>query len=89
MWFKYVSNNLWRDFKLSTSASAMVTYDTKSKNHFFAVNLLLKLFSATVANANIGSLKSLHTFLYKCLYHLLVKFEQNRMGQKYTHFSVF
>ena len=29
----------------------------------FAANLPLKLFPATVANANIGSLKSLHTFL--------------------------
>ena len=29
----------------------------------FAVNLPLKLFSATVANADIGSLKSLHTSL--------------------------
>ena len=45
----------------------------------FAVNLPLKLFPATVANADIGSLKPLHTFLKKCLYHMLVKFEQNRM----------
>ena len=29
----------------------------------FAANLPLKLFRATVANADIGSLKSLHTFL--------------------------
>ena len=29
----------------------------------FAVNLPLKLFRATVANADIGSLKSFHTFL--------------------------
>ena len=45
----------------------------------FAVNLQLKLFPATVASADIGSLKSLHTFLKKCLYHMLVTFEQNRM----------
>ena len=48
---------------------------------FFAVNLPLKLFPATVANAVIGSLKSPHTFLKKCLYHILVKFEQNCMVQ--------
>ena len=42
----------------------------------FTVNLLLKLFRATVDNADIGSLKSLHTFLKKYLYHMLVKFEQ-------------
>ena len=29
----------------------------------FAVNLSLKPFPATVANADIGSLKSLHTFI--------------------------
>ena len=48
---------------------------------FFAVNLPLKLFPATVANVDIRSLKSLNTFLKKCLYHMLVKFEQNRMVQ--------
>ena len=44
----------------------------------FAVNLTLKLLRVTVAGADIGSLKSLHTFLKKYLYHMLVKFEQNR-----------
>ena len=33
----------------------------------FAVNLTLKLFRATVANADIGSLKSLHTLFEKNL----------------------
>ena len=47
----------------------------------FAVNLPLKLFCAIVANADIGSLKSLHIFLKKRLYHMLVQFEQNRMVQ--------
>ena len=50
----------------------------------FTVNLPLKLFRATVAIADIGSLKSLHTFLKKTLYHMLEKFEQNRMVQT-TH----
>ena len=45
----------------------------------FAVNLTLKLFRATFANADIESLKSLHTFLAKFLYHMLVKFEQIRI----------
>ena len=31
--------------------------------------------------ADIGSLKFYHTFLKKCLYHMLVKFEQNRMAK--------
>ena len=47
----------------------------------FAVNLPLKL-HATVANADDGSLKSLHIFLRKCLHHMLVKFDQNRIWSK-------
>ena len=51
----------------------------------FAVNLQLKLFPATVANTDIGSLKSLHdTFLKNCLYHMLVKFEQKSYGSNYA-----
>ena len=41
--------------------------------------MLLKLFLATVANADIGSLKSLDTFLTKCLYHMLVKFVWSKL----------
>ena len=33
----------------------------------------------TIADADIGSLKSLHTLFDKYLDHMLVKFEQNRM----------
>ena len=58
-------------------------------NSVFAVNLPLKLFHATIANADIGSLKSLHTFLTKCLYHMLVKCEQNRMVQITRNFELF
>ena len=43
------------------------------------MNSPFKLFPATVAYADIGSIKSLHTFLLRCLYHMLVKCEQNRM----------
>ena len=45
----------------------------------FAVNFL-KVSPATIANADIGSLKSLHTF-GKYLDHMLVKFEQNLMAE--------
>ena len=55
----------------------------------FAVNLPPKLFHATVCNSDIGSLKSLHTFLTKCLFHMLVKFEQNRMVQTARNFELF
>ena len=47
----------------------------------FAVNFLLKLLPATIANADIGSLKSLNTLFDKYLDHMLVKFEQNYMVQ--------
>ena len=55
----------------------------------FAVNLPLKLFRAIFANADIGSLKSRHTFLKKCLYHMLVQFEQNRMVPTTHNFEFF
>ena len=55
----------------------------------FAVNLLLKLSPATVANADIGSLKSLHTLFDTYLDHMMVKFEQNCMVQTTRHFELF
>ena len=54
----------------------------------FTVNLQLKLFRITVANADIGSLKFLIRSIEKKLYHMLVKFEQNCMDettQKYVY----
>ena len=55
----------------------------------FAVNLLLKLSPATVANADIGSLKSLHTLLDRYLDHMLVKFKRNCMVQTTRDFDFF
>ena len=55
----------------------------------FGVNLPVELFPDTVANADIKCLKSLHTFLKECLYHMLVKFEQNRMVQTTRNFWAF
>ena len=37
---------------------------------------------ATVTYADIGSLKSLHTYIKKCLYHMPVKFEQKSHALK-------
>ena len=87
MWFKYLANNVWRDFRLSMSASVMIKCPIGKS--IFAVNLPLKLFRATVDNADIGSLKSLHTYLTKCLYRMLVKFEQNCVVQTTRHFELF
>ena len=71
MWSKYLSN-VWR---VQTSKVNMSNGNIKCPivKSIFAVNLPLKLFRATVAPADIGSLKSLHTFLLKCLYCMLVK----------------
>ena len=42
----------------------------------------------TIADADIGGQKSLHTF-DKYLNHMLVKFEQNRMVQTIQNFELF
>ena len=42
-----------------------------------------------IADADIGSLKSLHTLFDKYLDHMLVKFEQNRMVQSIQNFELF
>ena len=55
----------------------------------FVVNVLLKLFPVTVANADIESLKSLHTSFYKYLDHMLVKYEQNCMVRTTRNFELF
>ena len=46
-------------------------------------------FPAIVANADIGSLKSLHTLFGMYLDHMLVKFEQNRMVRNIQNFELF
>ena len=46
-------------------------------------------FYVTIADADIGSLKSLHTLFVKYLDHMLVKFEQNRMVRTIPNFELF
>ena len=48
-----------------------------------------RVFYITIANANIGSLKSLHTLFDKYLDHTLVKFEQYRMVRTLQNFELF
>ena len=43
----------------------------------------------TIADADIGSLKSLHTLFDKYLDHMLVEFEQNRMVQTIQNCEIF
>ena len=60
--------------------SGLVTVTRKSFNGKF---------TATVAMADTGCLKSLRAFLKKGLYHMLVKFEQNCMVQTTQNFELF
>ena len=48
-----------------------------------------KVFYVTIADADIGSLKYLHTLSDKYLYRMLVKFEPNRMVQTSQNFELF
>ena len=57
-------------------------------NSIFAGNLPLKLFRATVANADTESLKSLCTLFYTYLDNILAKFEPNRTLQNGQNFEV-
>ena len=57
-------------------------------------NLLQKLISdrvfyVTIADAEIGSLKSLHTLFDKHFNQMLVKFEQNRTVRTIQNFELF
>ena len=51
MWSKYLSNNVLRDFRFPD-------FQCPIGKSIFAVNLPLKLFPATIANADIRNLKS-------------------------------
>ena len=51
----------------------------KSFNGKFTVKIDFPIGYFTFADADIGSLKSLHTLFDKYLDHMLVKFDQNRM----------
>ena len=53
----------------------------------FAVNLPLKFFRATVANANTKSLKSLYTLFDTYLGYMLTKFEPNRIVQNVQNWT--
>ena len=77
--------------RLQTSNVGISNLDIKYLigRSIFTVNLPLKLSPAAVANADIGSLKSLHTLFAKYLDHMLVKFEQTCMVQTTQNFELF
>ena len=80
---------MWFDFRLANVSISNGNIKYPIGKSIFAVKLPFNLFPANVTNADIGSLKSPHTFLKKCLYHMLVKFEQNRMSKLHEIWSFF
>ena len=68
--------------------SALVTVARKSFNGKFTAKIDFPIghFILTIADADIGSIKSLHTLIDKYLDHMLVKFEQNRMVRTIQNF---
>ena len=89
MLYKHISRNVWKDFRLPVLALATVA--RKSFNGKFTAKNWFSdwVFYYTIANADIGSLKSLHILFDKYLDHMLVKFEQNRMVQTIQNFELF
>ena len=89
-----IRNNVWRDFEPAVLAFAMVARK-RFKGKFTANNdfpigyFRLPLLTLTVTDADIGSLKTLHTLFDKYLDHMLVNFERNRMIQNVQHFKLF
>ena len=82
MWFKYLSNNVWRDFRLQMVASVLNGYlKYPIGESVFVVNLPLKLFRASVPNAYTASRKSLYTLYDTYLDYIMGKFESNRIIQ--------
>ena len=76
---KYLANNVWREVRLSMSAFATVA--RKSYNGKFTAKIAFPIghFNLPlITDADIGSLKSLHTLFDKHLDRMLVKFEQDR-----------
>ena len=63
------------------SALATVTWKSFEGKFIAKIDFPIRYFMLPVADADIGSPKSLHTLFDKYLDHMLVKFKQNRMVQ--------
>ena len=71
--------------------SALATAAGKSFDGKFTVKIDFSIgyFYIVIADADIESLKSLHTLFDKYFDHMLVKFEQNRMVRTIPNFQLF
>ena len=88
-WSKYVSYNVWSDFRLPVPAFATVA--RKSFNGKFTTknDFSVQTFYVTIIDADIGSLKSLHILFNKYLNHMPVKLEQIVWHKIHTILSFF
>ena len=86
MWYKHFLKNIWRDLRLPMSVLATVARN--SFNGKFTAKIEFPIGHFTSADADIGSLTSLHT-IDKYLDYILVKFEQNRMVRTVENFELF
>ena len=69
--------------------TALATVARKSFKFYCKYWVFDRAFYVTIADADIGSLKSLHTLFDKYLDHMLVKFERNRMVRTIQKFELF
>ena len=71
--------------------SALATVAGKIFNGKFTakIDFPIGYFYITIADADIGSLKSLHTLFDKYLDHMLVKFKPNRMVRTIQNFELY
>ena len=79
MWHKYIANNVGRDIKL-----AMLTFVTAALKSFDSkftakIDFPYEAFYFTITDADMQSLKSLHTLFDKYLDHVRVEFDGNRI----------
>ena len=78
-----------REFRIPVSAFATVARK-KFKWQIYCKNWFLdQAFYVIITDADIGSLKSLHTLFDKYLEHMPVKFEQNCMVRNIQNFELF
>ena len=62
--------NVWRNFRLLISTLGMVTWKSFNGNFTAKIDFSDRVFYVTIADADIGSLKSLHTLFDKYLSHI-------------------
>ena len=66
--------NVLREFRLPMSALGTVAGKSFNCKFTAKMDFPIGYFTATIADADIGSLKSLHTLFHKYLDHMLAKF---------------